>query len=51
MRHTRPRLLARFLMVSVPALGLLLAMSPAAGASTTPRSASAQAAPGGPPGP
>jgi len=44
MRHTRPRLLARFLMVSVPALGLLLAMSPAAGASTTPRSASAQAA-------
>jgi hypothetical protein len=31
-------------MVSVPALGLLLAMSPAAGASTTPRSASAQAA-------
>ena len=41
MRHTRPRLLARFLMVSVPALGLLLAMSPAAGASITPRSASA----------
>jgi Peptidase A4 family len=44
MHHTRPRLLARFLMVSVPALGLLLAMSPAAGASTTPRSAAAQAA-------
>ncbi len=44
MHRTRPRLLARFLMVSVPALGLLLAMSPAAGASTTPRSAAAQAA-------
>jgi hypothetical protein len=44
MRRTRPRLLARFLTVSVPALGLLLAMSPAAGASTTPRSAAAQAA-------
>jgi hypothetical protein len=44
MRRTRPRLLARFLMVSVPALGLLLAMSPAAGASTTPKSAAAQAA-------
>jgi Peptidase A4 family len=44
MRRTRPRLLARFLMVSVPALGLLLAMSAAAGASTTPKSAAAQAA-------
>ena len=44
MRRTRPRLLARFLTVSVPALGLLLAMSPAAGASTTPKSAAAQAA-------
>ena len=44
MRRTRPRLLVRFLMVSVPALGLLLAMSPAAGASTTPKSAAAQAA-------
>ena len=44
MHRTRPRLLARFLMVSVPALGLLLAMSPAAGASTTPKSAAAQAA-------
>jgi hypothetical protein len=44
MHHTRPRLLARFLMVSGPALGLLLAMSPAAGASTTPRSAAAEAA-------
>jgi hypothetical protein len=44
MRRTRPRLLARFLMVSVPALGLLLAMSPPAGASTTPKSAAAQAA-------
>ena len=44
MRRTRPRLLARFLMVSGPALGLLLAMSPAAGASTTPHSAAAQAA-------
>ena len=44
MRRTRPRLLVRFLMVSGPALGLLLAMSPAAGASTTPRSAAAQAA-------
>ena len=43
MRRTRPRLLARFLMVSVPALGLLLAMSPAAGASTTPKSAAVQA--------
>lgn len=44
MRRTRPRLLARVLMVSGPALGLLLAMSPAAGASTTPKSAAAQAA-------
>ena len=44
MRQTRPRLLARVLMVSGPALGLLLAMSPAAGASTTPKSAAAQAA-------
>lgn len=44
MRHTRPRLLARFLMVSGPALGLVLAMSPAAGASTTPKLAAAQAA-------
>lgn len=44
MRRTRPRLLARVLMVSGPALGLLLAMSPAAGASTTPQSAAAQAA-------
>lgn len=44
MRRTRPRLLARVLMVSGPALGLLLAMSPAAGASTTPKSAAARAA-------
>jgi Peptidase A4 family len=44
MRRTRPRLLARFLLVSGPALALLLAMSPAAGASTTPKSAEAQAA-------
>ena len=44
MHRTRPRLLARVLMVSGPALGLLLAMSPAAGASTTPKSAAAQAA-------
>ena len=44
MHRTPPPLLARFLMVSVPALGLLLAMSPAAGASTTPKSAAAQAA-------
>lgn len=44
MRQIRPRLLARVLMVSGPALGLLLAMSPAAGASTTPKSAAAQAA-------
>jgi Peptidase A4 family len=43
MRHARPRLLARFLLVSVPVFGLL-AMSPAAGASTTPKSAAAQAA-------
>src|SRR3984957_4450799 len=43
MRRTRPRLLVRFLMVSGSALGLLLAMSLAAGASTTPRSAAAQA--------
>ena len=44
MHRTRPRLLARFLMVSGAALGLLLAISPAAGASTTPKSAAAQAA-------
>jgi hypothetical protein len=44
MRRTRPRLLARFLLVSGPALGLLLAMSPVAGASTTPKSPAAQAA-------
>ena len=44
MRRTRPRLLAHVLTVSVPALGLLLAMSPAAGASTTPKPAAAQAA-------
>ncbi len=44
MRRPRPRLLARFLMASVPALGLLLAISPAAGASTTPASAAARAA-------
>lgn len=44
MRRTRPRLLARVLLVSGPALGLLLAMSPAAGASTTPKSVAAQAA-------
>jgi Peptidase A4 family len=44
MHRTRPRLLARVLMVSGPALALLLAMSPAAGASTTPKPAAAQAA-------
>ena len=44
MRRTRPRLLARVLLVSGPALGLLLAMSPAASASTTPKTAAAQAA-------
>jgi hypothetical protein len=34
MRHPRPGLLARFLMVGVPAFGLLVAFGPAAGAST-----------------
>jgi len=43
MRRTRPRLLVRFLMVSGPAPGLPLAMSPAASASMTPKSAAAQA--------
>jgi len=37
MRHPRPGLLARFLMVGVPAFGLLVALGPAAGASTAAR--------------
>ncbi len=46
MRHPRP-LLARFLMVSLPVLGLLAASGPAAGASTAARAAHAAASPGG----
>jgi hypothetical protein len=41
MRHPRPGLLARFLMVGVPAFGLLAAFGPAAGASTAARASSA----------
>lgn len=41
MRHPRPGLLARFLMVGVPAFGLLAAFGPAAGASTAAHASSA----------
>ena len=44
MRHPRP-VLARFLMVSLPVLGLLAAFSPAAGASTAAAAARAAAPP------
>lgn len=45
MRHPRPGLLARFLMVGVPAFGLLVAFGPAAGASTAARVSAAAASP------
>ena len=46
MRHPRPGLLARFLMVSLPAFGLLAASGPAAGASAAAGAAPAAASPG-----
>jgi len=48
MHRPRPRLLVRFLTVSVPALGLLVALAPAAGASTAARAGTAAAASSGP---
>ena len=48
MRHLRPGLLARFLMVSLPAFGLLAAFGPAAGASAAAGAAPAAASPGSP---
>ncbi len=46
MRRPRPGLLVRLLTVSVPALGLLLAFVPAAGASTSARISTSAASPG-----
>ena len=48
MHRPRPRLLVRFLTVSVPALGLLVALAPAAGASTAAHAGTAAAASSGP---
>jgi hypothetical protein len=46
MHRPRPGLLARFLTVSVPAFGLLVAFGPAAGASTAARSSATATSPG-----
>ncbi len=46
MRHPRPGLLARFLMVTLPALGLLAAFGPVAGASMAAGAAPVAASPG-----
>jgi hypothetical protein len=48
MHRPRPSLLVRFLTVSVPALGLLVALAPAAGASTAAHAGTAAAASSGP---